>query len=401
MRKIIAIILCIVSVGLCACTPNMGSQEEQGSSQDNALVVTPDAPEPTLVPRCTVPIQGDMNLEYELYRDCKQAEDVFSIKEIDLPQRIGEQPILPIAFLDEDSVLVYVYKANTNSAHLDENLESIGRYNIDSGTYEKWISVNNDYGYTIQAISESYLVYRETLIQDALHFSEEQTPKSAQLCFYDRSSKETHTVFEYPEEFLDSSVSYQNRVALVQNQLYFDTVHTANGELATTVYCADLSTLDVVPYMENAQYPMFDGNEVWVIVPDGDSYILLGTKSSTKVSLPYEIVEIAMGDSIFFKLNKGVLADDEFTTWVLFDEQSNQPIMITEQIIDDLRVEDGYLTWASYADAPIFLYDTVTGCFLRFDTLPESSHYLRFYQGYGFLQLWIDGKPKYYCLKEK
>lgn len=401
MRKVIAILLCAASVWLSACTPDISTQEAQGSSADTSSVAATDSPEPAVTPRCTVPIQGSMNLEYELYRDCKRAEDVFSIKEIDLPQKIGEQPILPVAFLDEDSVLVYLYKANTNSAHLDENLESIGRYHIGSGTYEKWISVNRDFGCTIQAISESYLVYREALIQDALHFSEEQTPKSARLCVYDRSSGETHTVFEYPEEYIGSSVSYQNQVALVQNQLYFDTVHTVDAESATTVYCADLSTFDVVPYMENAQYPMFDGNEVWVIVPDGDSHILLGTKSSTKIPLPREIAEIAMGDAVFLKLNKGVLANDEFSTWELTDVQTGQPIMVTEQIIDDVRVDDGYLTWASYADAPVFFFDTKADCFLRFDTLPESSHYLRFYQGNGFLQLWADGEPKYYRLEKK
>lgn len=75
--------------------------------------------------------------------------------------------------------------------------------------------------------------------------------------------------------------------------------------------------------------------------------------------------------------------------------------MVTEQIIDDVRVDDGYLTWASYADTPVFFFDTKADCFLRFDTLPESSHYLRFYQGNGFLQLWADGEPKHYRLEKK
>lgn len=401
MRKIIAILLCAASVWLSACAPDINTQKAQGSSADASSVAAPDSPESAGTPRCTIPIQGDMNLEYELYRDCKQAEDVFNIKEIGLPQRIGEQPILPIAFLDEDSVLVYVYKANTNSAHLEENLESIGRYHISTGTFETWISVNRDVGCTIQAWNESYLVYRETLIENTAPVSEEGSPPNTRLCFYDRSSGETHTVFEYPEEFLGSSVSYQNRVALVQNQLYFDTVHTVNGELTTAVYCADLSTLDVIPYMENAQYPMFDGEEVWVIVPEEDSHVLLGTESSTKIPVPCEIAEIAMGGSAFFKLNKGVLENDEFSTWELVDAQSGQPIMVTEQVIDDVRVDDGYLTWASYADAPVFLFDTKADCFLRFDTLPESYHYLRFYQGYGFLQLWVDGEPQYYLLEKK
>lgn len=396
MRKAVAVILSAACISLCACTAvTTGTQEEPAPSS----VATPESPQYTATPPYIIPAAGDGDMQYNLYRDCKPAEDVFAIEEIPLPQTVADKPILPVTLLDEESVLVYMYKANTNTS--DENLETIGRYNIKNGEYETWISASNEFGYTIQAIHERYLVYRENSIRYTSNFLESEVPPSARLCVYDRESKETYTVYEYPEEYIGSSISYEDGVALVENTLYFDTVYNSDGELKTAVYCADLSTLDVAPYRENAQCPVFDSKELWVIAKEGNDCVLVNTESSEKISVPNDVAEIAIGDSIFFKLNRGTLENDEFATWELVEAQSNQPIMTTQLSIDDLRLEEGYLVWASYADASVFLFDTQSDCFLCFESLPQGFHSLRFYQGYGLLQVGSDGAVHYYRLSKK
>lgn len=400
MRKAVAVILSAACVSLCACTAvTTGTQEEPAPSSEPPSATTPESPEHTITPAYIIPAAGDGDMQYNLYRDCKPAEDVFAIEEIPLPQTVADKPILPVTFLDEDSVLVYTYKANTNTS--DENLETIGCYNIKTGEYETWISASNEFGYTIQAIHERYLVYRENAIWYTSNFLESEVPPSARLCVYDRKSKETYTVYEYPEEYIGSSISYQDGVALAENILYFDTVHNSDGELKTAVYCADLSTLDVTLYKEDAQCPVFDGKELWVIAKEGDACVLVNTESSEKIPVPNDVAEIAIGDSIFFKLNRGTLENDEFATTELVEAQSNQPIMITQLSIDDLRLEEGVLVWTSYVDASVFLFDTQSDCFLCFESLPQGFHSLRFYQGHGLLQVGTDGAIHYYRLSKK
>ena len=146
---------------------------------------------------------------------------------------------------------------------------------------------------------------------------------------------------------------------------------------------------------------MFDGQELWVIAKEGNDCVLVNTESSEKISVPNDVAEIARGDSIFFKLNRGTLENDEFATWELVEAQSGQPIMTTQLSIDDLRLEEGYLVWASYVDASVFLLDTQSDCFLCFESLPQGFHSLRFYQGYGLLQVGSDGAVHYYRLSKK
>ena len=400
MQKAVAVILSAVCISLCACTAvTTGTQKEPASSSEPSSVATLESPQYTATPQYIIPAAGDGDMQYNLYRDCKPAEDVFAIEEIPLPQTVADKPILPVTFLDEESVLIYLYKANTNTS--DENLETIGCYNIKTGEYETWISANNAFGYTIQAINEQYLVYRENSIRYTSNFLESEVPPSARLCVYDRNSKETCTVYEYPEEYIESPISYEDGVALAENTLYFDTVHSSDGELKTAVYCADLSTLDVAPYRENAQCPVFDGQELWVIAKEGNDCVLVNTESSEKISVLNDVAEIAIGDSIFFKLNRGTLENDEFATWELVETQSGQPIMTTQLSIDDLRLEEGYLVWASYVDASVFLFDTQSDCFLCFESLPQGFHSLRFYQGDGLLQVGAGGAAHYYRLSKK
>lgn len=342
-----------------------------------------------------------MNTQYNLYRECKSAEDVFAIEEIDLPQTVADSPILPVVLLDENSALIYMYKAGTNGALQEENLEAIGCYNIKTGECEKWVSANSELDYTIQAINRRYLVYRESPIPYTDNFLKAENHQIARLCVYDRDSQETYTVYEYPEEYIGSSIFYQKGVALVENKLYFDTVCGSGSESETMVYCADLSTLDVIPYMEHAQCPMFDGKEIWCIAKQENAYVLMSKGSSEKIVLPDDVSEMAVGDSIFFKLNLGALANDEFATWELVGVQSDEPVMTTQQMIDDLRLEEGCLVWTSYADAPVFLFDTQSDSFLCFGSLPEGAHYIRFFQGYGFLQLRTNGETHYYRLSKK
>lgn len=402
MRKVITIILCSACILLCACTTfSVSTQEENISPLDNSPAVTPEIPENTMAPRSTILTGEDMNTQYNLYRECKPAEDVFAIEEIGLPQTVADSPILPVMLLDENSALIYMYKAGTNGALQEENLETIGCYNIETGECEKWISANNELDYTIQAINGRYLVYRESPIPYTDNFLKAENHQIARLCVYDRDSQETYTVYEYPEEYIGSSIFYQKGVALVENKLYFDTVCGSGSESETMVYCADLSTLDVMPYMEHAQCPMFDGKEIWCIAKQENAYVLMSKESSEKIVLPDDVSEMAVGDSIFFKLNLGALANDEFATWELIGAQSDEPVMTTRQMIDDLRLEEGCLVWTSYADALVFLFDTQSDSFLCFDSLPEGAHYIRFFQGYGFLQLRTNGETHYYRLSKK
>lgn len=216
MRKAVAVILSAACIFLCACTAvTTDTQEEQASSSEPSSVATPESSEYTITPAYIIPTAGDGDMQYNLYRDCKPAEDVFAIEEIGLPQTVADSPILPVMLLDENSVLIYMYKAGTNGALQEENLEATGCYNIETGECEKWISANNELDYTIQAINGRYLVYRESPIPYTDNFLKAENHQIARLCVYDRDSQETYTVYKYPEEYIGSSIFYQKGVALV------------------------------------------------------------------------------------------------------------------------------------------------------------------------------------------
>ena len=108
-----------------------------------------------------------------------------------------------------------------------------------------------------------------------------------------------------------------------------------------------------------------------------------------------------MGEEIFCKLNRGTTDGTGLSTWEWIDVRQQQPILTTQQATDDLRLEEGYLVWASYADSPAILFDTQNECFLRFESLPDGQPYFRFADGVGFLQLRVDGEAQYYQLTEK
>ena len=94
MRKVITKILCSACILLCACTTfSVSTQEEHISPLDNSPAVTPEIPENTMAPRSTILTGEDMNTQYNLYRECKPAEDVFAIEEIGLPQTVADSPI--------------------------------------------------------------------------------------------------------------------------------------------------------------------------------------------------------------------------------------------------------------------------------------------------------------------
>lgn len=73
---------------------------------------------------------------------------------------------------------------------------------------------------------------------------------------------------------------------------------------------------------------------------------------SEQLTLPDSAAEIAVGEEIFCKLNRGTTDGTGLSTWEWIDVRQQQPILTTQQATDDLRLEEGYLVWASYADSP-------------------------------------------------
>lgn len=107
MQKAVAVILSAACISLCACTAvTTDTQEEPASSSEPSSVATLESPQYTATPQYIIPAAGDGDMQYNLYRDCKPAEDVFAIEEIPLPQTVADKPILPVTFLDEESVLI-------------------------------------------------------------------------------------------------------------------------------------------------------------------------------------------------------------------------------------------------------------------------------------------------------
>lgn len=73
---------------------------------------------------------------------------------------------------------------------------------------------------------------------------------------------------------------------------------------------------------------------------------------SEQLTLPDSAAEIAVGEEIFCKLNRSTTDGTGLSTWEWIDIRQQQPILANQQATDDLRLEEGYLVWASYADSP-------------------------------------------------
>lgn len=145
---------------------------------------------------------------------------------------------------------------------------------------------------------------------------------------------------------------------------------------------------------------MFDGERVWAVVGQGDPAVLTAADSGESRPLPDGVSEIALGQRLFFRRCAGE-ADGEADIWELAQAGQDHPLMVTCQLFDDLRLQDGHLVWTTYTESPAFLYDTEQDCFLRFDSLPRGLQFFCFAGGAGFLQLRTDDGLQYYRLREK
>lgn len=385
MRKGFAPLLCALCIGLCACTAAQQSPGEEGSFPDSAELSATAAPE-----------QEGSELPYDLYRDCRPAEDVFHLEKIELPQNPEGQVFSPVAFLDENTLLGSLYEA-TDGVPSDQGAAAVGCLDLETGEWQRLASPQDKTTDTVLTFNDAYIVYWEMPLSDA----EAPASGNASLCVYDRQAEEAYTLFEYPEEFLKSALVYGNHIVLVEDQLYFDTVVRGSDGTETMVYSADLPARSITPYKENAQHPLYDGEKLWTVTNQGDTCVLEAADGSEQLTLPDSAAEIAVGEEIFCKLNRSTTDGTGLSTWEWIDIRQQQPILTTQQATDDLRLEEGYLVWASYADSPAILFDTQNECFLRFDSLPEGQQYFRFADGVGFLQLRVDGEAQYYRLTEK
>ena len=174
-----------------------------------------------------------LKLPYDLYRDCRPAEDVFHIEKIDLPQNPEGQVFSPAAFLGENTLLGSLYEA-ADGVPSDQDAAALGRLDLQTGEWQKLISPPDGATDVILTFSDSYIVYWEIPLSDA----EAPTSGKASLCIYDRRAEEAYALFEYPEEFLKSALVYGNHIVLVEDRLYFDTVVPGSEGTKTLVYSA-------------------------------------------------------------------------------------------------------------------------------------------------------------------
>ena len=191
-----------------------------------------------------------LKLPYDLYRDCRPAEDVFHIEKTDLPQNPEGQVFSPVAFLGENTLLGSLYEA-ADGVPSDQGAAALGRLDLQTGEWQKLVSPQGRTTDTVLTFNDAYIVYWEMPLSDA----EGPTPGKASLCVYDRRAEEAYALFEYPEEFLKSALVYGNHIVLVEDRLYFDTVVPRIEGTKTMVYSADLPARSVTPYKENAQHP--------------------------------------------------------------------------------------------------------------------------------------------------
>lgn len=222
MRKGFVPLLCALCIGLYACTAAQQSPGEEGSFPDSAELSDTAAPE-----------QEGSELPYDLYRDCRPAEDVFHIEKIDLPQNPEGQVFSPVAFLGENTLLGSLYEA-ADGVPSDQGAAALGRLDLQTGEWQKLISPPDGATDVILTFSDSYIVYWEMPLSDA----EAPTSGKASLCIYDRRAEEAYALFEYPEEFLKSALVYGNHIVLVEDRLYFDTVVPRIEGTKTLVYSA-------------------------------------------------------------------------------------------------------------------------------------------------------------------
>ena len=395
MRNVVLMLLAVVCIGLSGCSAVTGGQPAQSAAPSPAPATPEQTAAQTPAPCYTIPVAGDPDLRYDLYRDCRPAEEVFAVEKFDLPPTLNGQPCMPVCFLPDGTLLVYLEAETGDGTSWSRAPVTMGSYTPDSGQYRDLVSAPAGCSLLLQTCNERYLVYRETETPD-----DGQAADTARLCVYDLLAGTAQTVYTYPKEFLESSASFQNSPALAGDQLYFDALEAIDGVPTFRVYCADLQTLALTPCREDAHTPLSDGENLWALIPQGDSYALTADGAQA-IPLPGGTAEIAMGDAVFFKVNRDVLPGDQLATWELRTTQQDQPLMITQQVFDDLHLQGAYLSWATYVYSPVFLFDTRADCFLRFDSLPQGCQYLRFANGCGFLQLLTKEGTQYYRLTEK
>lgn len=308
MRNVVLMLLAVVCIGLSGCSAVTGGQPAQSAAPSPAPATPEQTVTQTPAPCYTIPVAGDPDLRYDLYRDCRPAEEVFAVEKFDLPPTLNGQPCMPVCFLPDGTLLVYLEAETGDGTSWSRAPVTMGSYAPDSGQYRDLVSAPAGCSLLLQTCNERYLVYRETETPD-----DGQAADTARLCVYDLLAGTAQTVYTYPKEFLESSASFQNSPALAGDQLYFDTLETIDGVPTFRVYCADLQTLTLTPCREDAHTPLFDGENLWALIPQEDSYAL-AADGAQAIPLPGGTAEIAMGDAVFFKVNRDVLPGDQLAT---------------------------------------------------------------------------------------
>lgn len=239
MKKTAALWLAVLCLALGGCAARPTTSPAPCAGPDAAPTATPGAPAPT--PVCTIPVDGVTGLQYDLYRDCLPAEDVFAVEKLDLPSAVDGRPLTPLGVLDDGALLVYLYRTNAGGTLPDRDIAAVGRYDPDTGDCDTLFSAPDRYVPLVLTWSGDLIVYQETPYSGDL-------PAAGQivrLCCYDRRDGQTHKIFDYPDDFIGSAAFYRSSALLTDDALYFDTSVSEGGAATSRVCQADLTTLDV------------------------------------------------------------------------------------------------------------------------------------------------------------
>lgn len=158
MRNVVLMLLAVVCIGLSGCSAVTGGQPAQSAAPSPAPAAPEQTAAQTPAPCYTIPVAGDPDLRYDLYRDCRPAEEVFAVEKFDLPPPLNGQPCMPVCFLPDGTLLVYLEAETGDGTSWSRAPVTMGSYAPDSGQYRDLVSAPAGCSLLLQTCNERYLV---------------------------------------------------------------------------------------------------------------------------------------------------------------------------------------------------------------------------------------------------
>ena len=365
IRCILAAVVCCLLTASCRKADSLSSMDsfaETYTKTTSADIVTDTEAPQTSYTRITA--DGGISF-YEINCPSVPAEEALTCIDLNYPETINNQKVDVVDFIDEETLLVYLYSDTTAEAG------TISLHGDQIGSYQKLLSLNQNQFPSIG--NERWLIITEA---DEAKRPLDNPPRRYRL--FDMQQKELYSPFweqtanEQGEPIGGGSY---NPLLVIGSTVYFDDYSIKDGKMTATMYGYDIESGRITETYPETQKPMLCQGQLigFTRNDNGDFRRLISVKdqgASFQMECSDNLMLIETGTTGVYALTNEGLDENQLTISRLGNLTTGQTILTANTVLGDLSVSDRLVCWSrvtsNYAVAPA-LYDIHSQRLITFD----------------------------------